>query len=266
MNIFSSARHYHKDLIGRALFYSGAYRRFSSDRGVVLAYHSISDAVSPVTCSPKAFERQCRLLAKYFDVVSVDEFLRILKTGRSLEGKTAITFDDGYADNFEIAAKVLSQYNLPATFFVATRFIGSDHVAWWDEQSGIQSRWMTWDDVRALSDSGFTIGGHTQRHVDLASVDPILAEKEIRDCRDDLRRELGIDSTLFAYPYGRPENINAALVEIVRQNGFECCFSCHGGIVNPTDSAFELLRLPVSSWHISAYHLGAQILRDFRAA
>lgn len=262
----SPARHYHKDLIGRALFCSGAYRRFFTDRGIVLAYHSISDKNSPVTCAPKVYRSQCRFLAKYFDVVTLHELLDLIKNKKSLDGKAAITFDDGYKNNNEIAADVLVEYALPATFFVATRFIGSNHLAWWDERDGIESRWMSWDDLRALSAAGFTIGGHTQHHVDLGRIGPELAQKEINGCREDLHSELGVNCDLFAYPYGRPENINETSLTFVQRAGFSSCFSCHGGIVNPTDNVFELLRLPISSWHISEYHLGAQIIRDFQAA
>ena len=266
MTDISRARHYHQDLIGRALFYSGAYRRLLNDRAIVLAYHSISDDNSPISCTPKAFRNQCRFFAKYFDVITLNELIGLLKDSKSLEGKAAITFDDGYKDNSEIAADVLVKYALPATFFVVTRFIDSNHIAWWDEREGIESRWMSWDDLRTLFAAGFTIGGHTQHHVDLGSVDPDLAQKEINGCRDDLHSELGVNCELFAYPYGGPENINEKSLKFVQQAGFISCFSCHGGIINPDDNVFELLRLPISSWHVSEYHLGAQIMRDFHSA
>jgi len=266
MTKISLARQYYKDLIGRALFYSGAYRRLSTDRGIVLAYHSISDEDSSITCAPKVYQNHCQFLARYFDVVSLHELLNLIKSGEPLDGKAAITFDDGYKDNSEVAVEVLVKHDLPATFFVATRFIDSNHVAWWDKQDGIESRWMSWDDLRAVSAAGFTIGGHTQHHVDLGKVEPELAQKEIYGCREDLHSELGIDCDLFAYPYGGPENINETSLGIVRQAGFGSCFSCHGGIIKPTDNAFEILRMPISSSSISGYHLGAQIIRDYRGA
>jgi peptidoglycan/xylan/chitin deacetylase (PgdA/CDA1 family) len=44
-----------------------------------------------------------------------------------------LTFDDGYRDNFELAYPLLREHGLSATFFLATGFLDSPHVAWWDE-------------------------------------------------------------------------------------------------------------------------------------
>ncbi len=261
----SSIRHIHKDIIGRALFYSSIYRRFLNENGFVLAYHSISEEDSNLTCTPSDFRHQCKFLAKYFDVVDIRELLDLIETNSSLDGKAAITFDDGYKDNSDLAADILVNHNLPATFFVATKFIESDHQTWWDKRDGIASQWMTWDDVRALSNAGFTIGGHTQNHVDLGAVNADVAKTEINGCRDDLRRELELNCDVFAFPYGAQNNICDTNLDIVKRAGFASCFSCHGGIVRPGDSVFELARFPISSWHLSEYHLGAQLLRDLIA-
>jgi peptidoglycan/xylan/chitin deacetylase (PgdA/CDA1 family) len=47
-------------------------------------------------------------------------------------GAVAVTFDDGYRDTLEIASSILSRYQVPATVFVATAFIGSPGMFWWD--------------------------------------------------------------------------------------------------------------------------------------
>jgi peptidoglycan/xylan/chitin deacetylase (PgdA/CDA1 family) len=258
-------RHRHKDLLGRAVFMSRSYKLMKPEAAVVLAYHSISDVHSPLTCPPSAFEKQCRFFAKYCDVVPVSEMLNLIRSGSALLGKLSITFDDGYKDNFELAAESLSKHGLPATFFVATEFIDSDHIPWWDKDKGIQSRWMTWQDVKALSDAGFSIGGHTQNHIDLGTVSLEEAKKEILGCFDTLRDKLGIDCNEFAYPYGGKKNIRPASLEIIRDSKFESCFSAYGGKVNPADDQYALRRQPIDSWHISEYHLGASLLSELSA-
>jgi peptidoglycan/xylan/chitin deacetylase (PgdA/CDA1 family) len=45
----------------------------------------------------------------------------------------AITFDDGYADNLHEAARLLMRSDTPATFFLATGYIGGTREFWWDE-------------------------------------------------------------------------------------------------------------------------------------
>ena len=52
---------------------------------------------------------------------------------KALRGNNfAITFDDGYIDNYQIASPILSEYDLPATFFVPFHNIENQEVFWWD--------------------------------------------------------------------------------------------------------------------------------------
>ncbi len=49
------------------------------------------------------------------------------------EPAALVTFDDGYRDNFEIAAPILRDRGVPATFFLPTAFLESPRLPWWDE-------------------------------------------------------------------------------------------------------------------------------------
>lgn len=109
-------------------------------RVVVLNYHRIAD---PETCpfdrhivsaTPEEFGRQLDYLKRHFRVLSLDETIELL-SGASPDGGRCvhITFDDGYADNARVAAPMLAERGLPATFFLATGFIDSRRPAWWDE-------------------------------------------------------------------------------------------------------------------------------------
>ena len=138
--------------------------------------------------------------------------------------------------NFNIAAPILKKLGLPATFFVITGYIGTDTVARWDRQLPAPPRWMTWDQVwKQLDQEGLQIGAHTQTHIDLGVVDGDDADCEIRGSRQDLEERLGHDVTLFAYPFGGRRNITEANRERIKNAGFRCCVSCHGGLAQPND-------------------------------
>lgn len=91
---------------------------------VVLRYHSVAenpDYCSPTNVvSPHLFDRQMAYLARRYRVVPLDEVIDALAAGTPPHGVVAITFDDGYLDNYEIAFPILKRHGLTATFYVAT--------------------------------------------------------------------------------------------------------------------------------------------------
>ena len=107
-------------------------------RGVlVLGYHRIGrpgDGVhDPRLWSATADDlgEQLRFLARHVEVVSGDELPEALRARRGRH--VALTFDDGYRDNYDAAYPVLRSQGLPAVFFLATGFLDRPRVAWWDE-------------------------------------------------------------------------------------------------------------------------------------
>lgn len=158
-----------KAILGMIAFGTGFYRLFFGSKAVIVLFHRVDDALNgdPISCSRQTFVRFCRFFRRYFVVVPLSELLGKLRRGEDISRHLAITFDDGYRDNWENAAPELRSLDLPACFFIATGFIGTNRIAPWDGDAGIESRWMDWDDVRALHGSGFEIGAHTVNHVDL---------------------------------------------------------------------------------------------------
>lgn len=73
-----------------------------------------------------------RLLARNFNVLPLHEAAQRLQNGTLPAAAAAITFDDGYADNLEVAWPILKRYDLPATFFIATSFLDGGRM-WNDE-------------------------------------------------------------------------------------------------------------------------------------
>lgn len=250
-----------KDAAGRALFVSGSHERLWRDRALVTCLHSISPAPSAINCPPALFDAYCRFLARYFRVVSLTTLLDCLRDGTDISGMAVITFDDGYLDNAEVAAPILRRYGLPATFFVATDFIGSQHVPWWDEEMSIRSQWMSWDHLRRLRDEGYEIGAHTMSHADLGKATPEETRREVQGSVDAIERELGQAPTLFAYPFGRAENMTEANRKVITELGMACCPSSYGGRVAPGDDPMRLLRTAISPWFLSPYQFGFEVSR-----
>lgn len=251
-----------KSLLGRAVYYLRLHRRLLEDRGLIVAFHQVNDDERRGTtaCTSATFRRFCEFLQRYFTVVSLSEFLERLKSGKSVAELAVITFDDGYEDNIAVAAPILKELELPATFFVTTDFIGSRTQTFWDTTDGVESKWMTWDDVRALNRGAFTIGCHTCSHVDLGKADVDLARSEIEMSKEKLSVELAAPVTHFAYPFGGPSNIRPETLDLVKCAHFDCCLSCHGGLVRAGQDPFSLPREPITNWHVSPYQFGLELL------
>jgi peptidoglycan/xylan/chitin deacetylase (PgdA/CDA1 family) len=248
-------------LLGQSLYASRLDEVLLRNAAVVVAFHRVREGAGsdPLTIGVPMFEHYCRFFSRHFHVVSLPDLVDRLERGRPLHRRLAITFDDGYRDNFENAAPILERYSLPATFFVVTEWVGTDIVPWWDKPHSLRHRWMTWSQVQTLHQKGFDIGAHTQTHVDLGKVAGDVAQGEIFGARFQLEEKLGARVESFAYPYGGRHNLTAANRDLVKAAGFRCCCSGFGGTNGPTTDPFSLLRIPVSPAHASPHHFGFDV-------
>jgi peptidoglycan/xylan/chitin deacetylase (PgdA/CDA1 family) len=254
-----------KGLLGQTLFASRLSAVLLRDAAVIVAFHRVQETAAPddgLTIDVEMFEQFCRYFSRHFKVVSLSRIVQKLEQGERLNGELAITFDDGYRDNFETAAPVLEKLSLPATFFIVTKSIGTDLLPWWDAERGVRHPWMTWQEVRALHRKGFDIGAHTRTHADLGRISGAEAEREILGSRRDLEDSLGAAVDLFAYPYGGPSHLSEDNRERIKNAGFRCCCSCHGGINFSGGSPFRFQRVPISAWYASPHQFGFEVAVD----
>lgn len=144
-----------------ALYTSGGLsllRRVVSSRTTlsVLAYHSVSETgwyrSGSLAVSPALFERQMAFLARHYRVLTLDEVVDCIERGRPFPpSATAITFDDGYLDNFTTALPILVRYGLTATFFVTAGPVALGQRFW---VSWLRHAIMTARDLRGLVTAG----------------------------------------------------------------------------------------------------------------
>lgn len=105
-------------------------------KALIICYHRINDNsnsyLRPMIV--KSFDRQMQYLSKAYNPVSLERIIEHIRDGRPLPPKAiAITFDDGYRDNYENAYPILKKYSIPATVFLTTDYIGTSGVSHWDK-------------------------------------------------------------------------------------------------------------------------------------
>lgn len=117
-------------LLFRAISPAGASAKLS-----IFIFHRVlpvADPLLPFEPSAEEFAWMARLIAGNFHVLSLGEAVRRRQAGTLPAAAAVITFDDGYADNFEVAWPILAAHGLPATFFIATAFLDGGRM-WNDE-------------------------------------------------------------------------------------------------------------------------------------
>lgn len=172
---------------------------------LILAYHRVNDRVEdPLAVRAADFRRQLEAVRRSYEVIALGRLADLLEKPPAGRRVAAITFDDGYRDNFEVAAPVLEELSLPATFFLAAACLGGEGAVprRGDCRPREDQRTMTWPEAAELVSRGFDIGSHTLTHPDLAGLEKAGAEKEIRGSRRLLRERLGSPVEFFCYPRG----------------------------------------------------------------
>lgn len=110
-----------------------------TSNAIILMYHSISEpGIDPwdLAVSPENFEQQLQVIQNSFELSSLSDIALSLQKGRLNNKTVALTFDDGYRDNFQIAKPLLEKYNVPATFFITNNF-GEEKIFWWDKLANL---------------------------------------------------------------------------------------------------------------------------------
>jgi len=213
----------------------------------ILLYHMISDPrpgarFNGMRVAPALFERQLRWLDDHgWTSFTMSE---LIARGAQLPAKAyAITFDDGYADNFEQALPLLQRHKVKATLYlVVDRF----HRDWsaqrnprHDDGELMQEPKLSDAQVRALLDSGlFELGAHTLTHPDLTKLDSYEAAEEIGESRHNLEATFSVPVRSFAYPFGL---YDARHLLHLMQSGYTSAVTTDDGVEPP--AAWHPLRL-----------------------
>jgi peptidoglycan/xylan/chitin deacetylase (PgdA/CDA1 family) len=204
------------------------YRRRGDFPVMILYHHLVSDRPHRFGVGTSYFLRQVNYLLRHYRVVSLSEAVRLIREGPVTVPTVAITFDDGYADNFINLRAVTEQTGVPIGYFIATEHISTGKEFAHDglfSETGFAPN--TWEQIQFLKHSGFEIGSHTRSHADCGSKDEEFLRSEIVGSLEDFKQKLG-PTVHFSFPFGKAQNISPEAVEIACSH-YENVFAAYGG-------------------------------------
>lgn len=132
----------------------------------ILIYHRVlecEDYMRPGDPTKENFDWQMALIARYFNPLSLADALRLVDAGELPDRAVCVTFDDGYADNAEVALPILKKWNIPATVFVSTSFLNGGRM--WNDTviEAVRASTLETLDLSSLNIGIFPLGMESTR-------------------------------------------------------------------------------------------------------
>jgi peptidoglycan/xylan/chitin deacetylase (PgdA/CDA1 family) len=156
----------------------------------------------------------------------------------------AITFDDGYGDNYDYAFPLLQRHGATATFFVTAGFLERDPQVMRRFHPGLRP--LAWDQVREMRQGGMAFGAHTYSHPNLSRLDRAAAEGELRRSKLILEARLGEPISAMAYPFGVPRrHFTTETMAIASAVGYHYAAAITFRAVHPSHCPLAIPRLPI---------------------
>jgi peptidoglycan/xylan/chitin deacetylase (PgdA/CDA1 family) len=227
--------------------------RGSAGRVVVLCYHSVHPTWPYRTVTPDMFDEHLGCLRDFCDLLPLSEVVASVgKVAKSPRPRVAITFDDGYEDNWRFALPILIKYSVKATFYITSGFVDreADVLRWFRtlRPEGGDFQPMSWEQVTELKACGMEVGAHTVTHPRLTALRREDLERELTMSKHVVEEKLQTQVASFAYPFGKPKrHFNRAVMRAVRDAGYTNAVAAFARGVLPTDSPLAIPRFFVSA-------------------
>lgn len=226
-------------------------KRLGRDRDLrILLFHSIDRMKQgDMNVRPDQFKSQLDLLARHYSVLPLSEMVRGISEG-PVSGRppAAITFDDGYEDNFLSAYPILKKKKLPAAIFLLTgESPAGRQASHLFKNSPDENRLLQWDEVRAMAGGGVTFGSHGTSHSRLKNLSSERLAEEISGSKQKIESAIGAPVRFFSYPYGTSEDFDETTKSRVREAGYEAAFSAAFGTNRRGTDRFALKRIGIEA-------------------
>ena len=213
----------------------------------ILMYHYVSELPPnpdryrrDLTISPENLKAQLQYLADagYRTITLTDLYLHLTQGYPLPEKPVILTFDDGYRDAYEVVFPLLLDYGFPGTFFVLATPAHLESPAY-----------LTWAQMKEMSDAGMDIQAHGRDHVDLRGRSYDYLVYQILGIQEAIQYHTGRLPRFFCYPSGQRD---ANVISMLETTGYWGAVTTEWGQTHTREHRFEMLRVRIRGTDTSA--------------
>ncbi|PZE20488.1 polysaccharide deacetylase family protein [Paenibacillus xerothermodurans] len=166
-----------------------------------------------------------------YTTLTLKQFTDIMEKKAAAPDKPVLlTFDDGYADNYEIAMPVLKKFNFKATVFMSPGMVDDGH-------------YINWDQAKEMHAAGWDIQPHGMSHPHLPKLTAKQQAHEISEAKTQIEQMLGTSADVFCYPYGER---NQTTIRLLNELKFRYAFTIEQGVTTAEQKPLLLRRIFVN--------------------
>jgi peptidoglycan/xylan/chitin deacetylase (PgdA/CDA1 family) len=212
----------------------------------ILYFHSIHPT-SQYANTPEIFAGMMKSISELGKICyTMTELTEMLNNQSISVSSVAITFDDGYRDNYKYAFPMLMDIGVTATFYVIAGLI-ADKTMKPQLQTSDGLKMMTREHIIEMSNAGMEIGSHTWSHYPLKYADKKMIRYELETSKKYLEDVLGKEVTSFSYPNGEvPQNIHKdELFDLFKEIGYSNVATSKWGCITNQSLSLQLGRQSV---------------------
>jgi peptidoglycan/xylan/chitin deacetylase (PgdA/CDA1 family) len=201
----------------------------------ILMYHYIREMPPEddvlgrgLTVTPASFDRQINFLKSAgYEAIDFNQ----MRDSTLPSKPVIITFDDGYSDAYATAMPALQKYGYKGVFYIITQNVGKESF-------------LTWSQIKEISDRGMVIGSHTISHPNLAAenMSPEKVRRELIDSKKIIESYTGKVVNDLCYPSGK---YNDVVEKVAAEAGYKTATTTHIDVAHSGDQWLALPRLRI---------------------
>ena len=223
---------------------AGSLRKTKRQAPIVLMYHGTprTNPSSPYSIrSDKFVEHLNYLKSNGWHTALASDLIN--RHSDPLPDKTVLlTFDDGYADNYEGAFLPLLEQGMTASWYITTHCI-NDYAQWMGANC-CETKMLNESQINEMAQEGMEIGAHTCSHPDLTTIPYTQQLAEVLQSKSRLEKIIKKEVSSFAYPYGR---VNEDAIKSVRTADYQLAFTVKPGFYNDQEDPLLIRRVTIFS-------------------